>query len=152
VTAAPMRADDRAHALATRRDELLARLPRKLRAAARLAHADQELVIDDAITYTVIDHSEPLGTSEEVERVFWSACEIYVKRTLEGRNNTVRGRFARVSDDALTDAPADGKDPSAIVEDTEARKLVVEFAATLGERERRVLRVKYFSGTAEPLG
>jgi hypothetical protein len=29
---------------------------------------------------------------------------------------------------------------------------VREFAATLGERERRVLRVKYFSGTADSLG
>jgi hypothetical protein len=148
----PVHADARAQALATRRDELLMRLPYKLRGAARLAYADQELVIDDAIAYTVLEHPEPLDTPAQLERVFWTACEIYVKRTLEGRNNTVRGRYARVSDDALTDTPDPAEDPASAVEDSEARRVVREFAATLGQREQRVLRIKYFSDTAEPLG
>jgi hypothetical protein len=151
VTARPMPIDDRASALATRRDELLTRLPCKLGAAARLAHADRELVVDDAIAYTVMEHPEPLWTPDEVERVFWTACEIRVKRTLDGRHNTVRNGWQRVGEAALVDA-VDGADPVAAAEESEERRLVIEFAATLGERERRVLRVKYFSGTAEPLG
>jgi hypothetical protein len=94
VTARPLPVDDRASALATRRDELLARLPRRLGAARALALADRELVVDDAIAYTVMEHHEPLRSPDEVERVFWTACEIRVKRTLDGRHSMIRNGLA----------------------------------------------------------
>jgi hypothetical protein len=151
VSAPAQRADARAEVLGRRRDEFLSRLPRRIRGAASLAHADQELVVDDAISYIVLQFAEPLEQAADVERVFWAACELRVKRFLDGRHNTVRAGWQRVGDEALLDAAADD-DPANVVEEAEERKLVREFAATLAERERRVLRVKYFSGTAEPLG
>jgi len=144
-------AEARAQALATRRGELLARLPRRISAARSLSEVDRELVVDEAISYTVLDHSEPVEHPADLERVFWSACDFRVKKAVAGRSQTVRGRFRRASEDALAQL-ADDCDPATAVEQAEEAGLVREFAETLAERERRVLRVKYFSGTAEPLG
>ena len=151
MTARPKDTEDRANVLATRRAELLARLPRKVKGAARLGHADRELVVDDAITYAVLQHARPIADARELERLFWVACDISVKRMLDGRHNTVRNGWKRVGDDELTGV-ANGNDPSLTVELSEELKLVREFAATLDTQQRRVLRVKYFSGTSEPLG
>ena len=151
MTAPAHHADARAELLGTRRDELVSRLPRRVAAASALGHADRELVVDDAITYVVLQYDQALEEPADVERVFWAACEIRVKRFLDGRHNTVRAGWQRVGDDALAGA-VDSDDPALAVEQSEERMLVREFAATLADRERRVLRVKYFSGTAEPLG
>jgi hypothetical protein len=143
--------DARAKALATRRDELLARLPRQIRGAQSLSHADRDLVVQDAIVYVVLENTDPIAEPADLERLFWTACDFRVRTILRGRTATVRGRFERASEEALGEL-ADDADPSVAVEQAEENALAEEFAATLGERERRVLRVKYFSGTVEPLG
>jgi hypothetical protein len=146
-----MTPDARAQALATRRDELLARLPRKIASARSLADVDRELAVDEAITYTVLEHTEPVQYPVDLERVFWTACEFRVQKLVAGRGATIRGRFQRAPEEALADLAAP-HDPAAAIERAEESALAAEFAATLGERERRALRVKYFSGTKEPLG
>jgi hypothetical protein len=146
-----MTAEDRAQALATRRAELLARLPRKIPAARSLNDVDRELVVDEAIDYVVLGNTSPVEKASDLERVFWTAADFRVKNAVAGRSQTVRGRFTRASADALNDI-ADDSDPVSAVEHAEEIRLVREFAETLADRERRVLRVKYFSGTSEPLG
>jgi hypothetical protein len=146
-----MTAEDRAQALATRRAELLARLPRKIPAARSLNEVDRELVVDEAIDYAVLGNTLPVERASDLERVFWTAADFRVKNAVAGRGQTVRGRFTRAPADALDDI-ADDSDPATAVEHAEEIRLVREFAETLADRERRVLRVKYFSGTIEPLG
>jgi RNA polymerase sigma factor (sigma-70 family) len=144
-------ADERATGLGPRRDELLARLPRKIRTSRALTPSERELVVDDAMTYIVLDYPHPLPGARDLERAFWKACELRVRQALDGRHQTVRGRWQRAADDEL-DTLAGDADPAAAAERAEEEKLVREFAATLNERERRVLRVKYFSGTEQVLG
>ena len=143
--------DRRARELMGRRDELIRRLPRTVHGAAALSDDVRESIVVEAIEFAAMRHEDPIATARDLERVFWDACHKRVLRARENRYDLVRGHHIRVSDDALASVAGDA-DPAAEAERAEERELIEEFAATLKPRERRVLRCKYFSGTAEPLG
>lgn len=144
-------AERRAHELVGRREELLRRLPREVRAARSLRPDLCELIVDDAIEFAALHHREDVPTARDLEVVFWSACITRVRRAHEGRYDLVRGRFTSAGADAL-DTISTNDDPSSHVEGDEERALAHEFAATLDPHEQRVLRAKYDTEGAAPAG
>src|SRR4051812_26643602 len=113
-----------------RRDELLQRLPRVLASARSLPESDREFVVDDAITYTAYEYGDPAATPEELERVFWQACQYRVGDARRGRWSTVRAGWQRAPAEAL-DALADASAPAGDVERSEERAVLEDLAATL---------------------
>jgi DNA-directed RNA polymerase specialized sigma24 family protein len=146
-----MNAEARAEVLASRRDQLVAEAAR-MPGASRLAHHDCELAVDQAITYVVMDCRETLPSRRDVERVFWAALKFRISDAARGRTGTIRNGWKRADETALEHTASHGESPADALERAEEWAVVREFAQTLKPREQRVLRVKYFSGTPEPLG
>lgn len=144
-------AEQRAEELVGRRDELLRRLPREVRAARALRPDTCELIVDDAIEFASLHHDQHVPTARDLEVVFWSACITRVRRAHEGRYELVRGRFTSAGADALDSIPTND-DPAAQLQADQERALAHEFAATLDPREQRVLRAKYDAEGAAPAG
>ena len=127
------------------RDRLVERLSHEIAAARDLTLDQRELVIDDAIDFLVTQYVKPVRTREELDRAFWAAASYRVKRAFEGRSATVRGGYRRVDLEDL-DRIAAGEDPEEAVVRRDERLTLLEFAATLSPRERKVLACKYGNG------
>lgn len=141
----------RAEELVGRREELLRRLPREIRAARALRPDICELIVDDAIEFAALHHDQDVPSARDLEVVFWSACVTRVRRAHEGRYELVRGRYTSAGADALDTIPAND-DPAAVLEADQDRALAHEFAATLDPTEQRVLKAKYDAEGAAPAG
>ena len=135
-----MDAERRARELVGRRDELLRRLPREIRAARALRPDVCELIVDDAIEFASLHHDQDVPTARDLEVVFWSACVTRVRRAHEGRYDLVRGRFTSAGADALDSIPTERRPSGRARRQTQERALAHEFAATLDPREQRVLQ------------
>src|SRR4051812_11744071 len=109
--------DKRADVLLPQRASLLRRLHKVVPAATALSDDDRELVVDEALTYAVMEHEVSIDTAEDVENVFWTAAQLRVARMMEGRYATVRGGFGRTSDEEL-ERMAGSDDPADLVERT----------------------------------
>ncbi len=144
-------AERRARELVTRRDELVRRLPREIRAAGRLTEDVRELIVDDSIEFAALRYEYPVTCTHELERAFWDACAKRTRRGLERRYDTVRGQFTRADEHAIDTLVGD-HDPVAELERAQERALAREFAATLEPHERRVLVCKYDTDGSEPAG
>lgn len=144
--------DRRAEALVPQRERLLDELLAVVPAARRLTDDERELVIDDALSYVVMEYTEPIASPQAAERVFWTAAALRVSRVLDGRHATVRGQFQRASDEALEHVADSLSDPAEVVQRKAEFDLAAEFAVTLDEVEGQVLRVKWLSGGHAPLG
>jgi hypothetical protein len=144
-------AERRARELVTRRDELVRRLPREIRAAGRLTEDVRELIVDDSIEFAALRYEYPVTSTHELERAFWDACAKRTRRGLERRYDTVRGQFTRADEHAIETLVGD-HDPVAELERAQERALAREFAATLEPHERRVLVCKYDTDGSEPAG
>lgn len=144
--------DRRAQALLPQRADLIRRLPLVATAAHLLSDDERELVVDDALTYVVLEYSQAIASAIEAEEVFWTAARHRVARTIEGRNALVRGRFSRASDEELDRVQASSDDPADVAERTLELDVAAEFAASLAPEEGQVLRVKWLSDAGGPLG
>lgn len=144
--------EKRAEALLPQRADLLRRLPLVATAARGLSDDERELVVDEALTYVVMEYSQEIGSAEEAEEVFWTAARLRVARTIEGRGALVRGRFRRASEEELDRVATSSDDPAQLVERTLELNIAAEFAASLEPDEGQVLRVKWLSDERGPLG
>ena len=119
-----------ARALVPRRDYLVNRLPRELAAARGLTRDQHELVVDEAIDFLVTEYANPIADEATLERAFWAAAALRVRRVHEGRGEIVRAGWRRVDVDEI-DLPAPDGDPISNVVRQVERGALVEFAATL---------------------
>lgn len=110
-----------------------------------LTEDERELVIDESLTFVVMEYRSEISFGREAEEVFWTAARLRVSRALEGRNATVRGGFERTSDEALDRLGDQTEDPAELVEQSLELAYVAEFAASLDDLEGQVLRVKWMS-------
>lgn len=134
--------DEVAQALVSERDLLIARLPQELSVARGMTRDQRELVVDESIDFLVTEYVHPIHDREHLDRAFWTAAGIRVRRMHEGRGATVRGGWKRVDFDSLEIAGADVDPAAAAVHKLEVGVLL-EFAATLTETQREVLVRKY---------
>src|SRR3954451_24122813 len=104
--------DDIAVRLCCRRDRLVDQVPIELAAARGLTHDEWELAVDEAIDYLVTEYDVPIWADDELDRAFWKATGIRIKRIRAGRHATVRGNWTRV-DMATADLAASERDPEA---------------------------------------
>jgi hypothetical protein len=134
--------DDIALRLGYRRDRLVDQVPIELAAARGLTYDDWALAVDQAIDYLVTEYDVPIWADDELERAFWKAAGIRIKRLRGGRFATVRGNWTRVDMATADIASSDGDPEAEAIRHSEqgARR---EFAATLTEGERRLLDAKY---------
>lgn len=86
-------AERRAGALLPQRDDLLRRLVKVAPSAIGLSDDERELVIDEALTYVVMEYGSPIESALDAEEVFWTAARLRVARVLEGRGATVPRRI-----------------------------------------------------------
>jgi hypothetical protein len=131
-----------ASALVPRRDRLITQLPREIAAARDLSRDECELVVDESLDFIVTEYTRPITDTAALERAFWSAASIRVKRAHEGRSATVRGGWRRVGVDELRLA-ADEHHPETVAIANVERGLVLDFAASLQHSTRVVLACKY---------
>ena len=131
-----------AQALVSDRDALVARLPLELARTSGLTRDQRELVVDEAIDFVVTEYSKPIHDREHLERAFWKAAGLRVKRMHEGRGATVRAGWKRVDLDGLEIAAGDGDPATALLRKLEVGVLL-EFAAMLTQTQRDVLVCKY---------
>jgi hypothetical protein len=82
--------------------------------------------------------------------VFWKATSLRILQLREGRDATVRGGWRRV-DLEKADLPSAESEPEEAVIRRSEQALLLEFAATLTEAERRVL-VRQYGGTKRKTG
>src|SRR4051794_16535684 len=143
----------RAQWLIERRERLIAQLPRRFHHARSLTRDVQELIVDEAIEFASVGHAHQLADAEELRAVFWSACEVRVRRAREGRYDTVRAGWRRAEVAALErlQAPADD-DPLVATLAREERQMLAEVLRALSPRERAVVAVKHMGPGGEPLG
>ena len=152
-TIAPLTADQRAALLVKQRDTLLGQLPARLPGARSLGRDTCELIVDEAIEYTSLEHTEPIARIDQLTALFWGACANRVKRAAEGRYDTVRAGWRRDDDSALDTLVAAGADePLAAALRREERELLAEVLRTLTPRERAVIAVKYMGPSNATLG
>ena len=116
---------------------------------ARGLSVDQcELVVDEAIDYLVTEYRRPIEDLAGLERAFWAASALRIRRMHEGRGATVRAGFQRVALDHLElEGPA--IDPEAAALQRAETEALLEFAASLSPNERMVLVCKYGDETAQ---
>jgi len=137
-----------AEMLVPRRDWYVERLPRELPSARSLTTDQRELVVDEAIDYLVTEYPQPIEDRDGLERVFWATAAFRVRRMHEGRGATVRAGWRRVELDGI-ELPGHEADPQTAALARAERETLIEFVATLTERERQVLACKYRSGPKE---
>jgi hypothetical protein len=134
----------RAEHLGSRRDQLVRRLPARIRVARKLTPDVRELVVDDAIEFTALHHETPVPSAQDLERVFWDAALKRAQQAADGRHNTVRAGFTRADPDALAElADPRASDPARAVEARVELAWARELAAELDEPEQLVLKAKY---------
>jgi hypothetical protein len=153
-TVAPLTADQRARWLVKQRDTLLGQLPARLPGARSLGSDTRELIVDEAIEYTSLEHTDPIVRTDQLSALFWGACANRVKRAAEGRYDTVRAGWRRDDDDSALDTliAAGADEPLAAALEQEERELLAEVLRTLTPRERDVIAVKYMGPSNESLG
>lgn len=135
--------DQLAEDLLGRRDELLRKLPRRIKASASLTDDQREFVVDDAATHVAVEYQGAIASRDEVELVFWRAVEIRVAQAHDGRHHIVRRAYERVGAEKAEDVEEIGSDPAAIFERAAEHALAAEFAATLNTLEASVMRAKW---------
>jgi hypothetical protein len=143
----------RAEHLARRRDELVRRLPARIRIARKLAPDIRELVVDDAIEFTALRHDTPVPSAQDLERVFWDAALKRAQQAADGRHDTVRAGYTRADPDEL-DELSDQRmgDPARLVEARVEVAWAREFAAELDEPEQLVFKAKIQGGGPDGAG
>src|SRR3954452_15534890 len=131
-------------ALLSRRQALLRQLPRQIKAARRLTADQQEWVIDDASDHLVTKNED--GVISDVlslEKAFWKCASNRVKHCHDGRHNTVRARWKRVSVDDIEVADARTLLPEHAAIQHFEQDVLVEFAAELTPEQHAVLSAKH---------
>ena len=84
-----------------------------------------ELIVDEAIEFVAVRHDGELTDGEELRALFWSACEVRVRRAREGRYDLVRAGWRRAEQAALERLQAPAEDDPLV--------------ATLAREERAML-------------
>ena len=84
----------RAAWLIERREQLIEQLPRRIRRAGAFRSDVHELIVDEAIEFVAVRHDGELADGDELRALFWSACEVRVRRAREGRYDTGARRLA----------------------------------------------------------
>ena len=92
------RARGRAAWLIERRERLIAQLPRRP-SRPGVARDVQELIVDEAIEFASLEHDGESPAATSSRALFWSACEVRVRRAREGRYDTVRAGWQRADTD-----------------------------------------------------
>jgi hypothetical protein len=131
-----------ANALVPLRDRLVDRLQGEIAAARGLTRDQCEFVIDEAIDFMVTEYDKPIPDRFSLDRVFWKAASLRVRRVHEQRGATIRAGWQRVELGAL-ELPGDALDPDSATVQRLERQTLLEFAATLTQDERQVLACKY---------
>jgi hypothetical protein len=146
--------EQRASCLLEQRAALLGQLPARFPGAGSLGSDTRELIVDEAIEYASLEHTDPIAGADQLSALFWGACANRVKRAHEGRYDTVRAGYRRDDDDsALQSLVAAGVDePLAAALQREEREWLAEVLRTLSPRERDVIAVKYMSPSNQALG
>src|SRR3954452_24523372 len=131
-------------ALLSRRDALLRQLPRQIRAARSLTADQQEWVIDDAVDHLVTGNEDGvISDVVSLEKAFWTSAKNRVKHCLDGRHNTVRARWKRVSVEDVDVADPSSALPEDVVIQHFEQDVLVEFAAELTAEQHAVLSAKH---------
>jgi hypothetical protein len=146
-------APQRAAWLIERRERLIEQLPRRIRRAQAFPRDVHELIVDEAIEFAAVRHDGELADGEELRALFWSACEVRVRRAREGRYDLVRAGWRRAEQAALErlQAPAED-DPLVATLAREERAMLADVLRALTPRERAVIAVKHMSASEEVLG
>jgi hypothetical protein len=105
-------------------------------------------VVDEAIDYLVTEYAKPIQDDEHLERAFWTAASLRVRRAHEGRGAIVRAGWQRVDLEKVEIAGRE-PDPATLAVAHLERAVLLEFAATLTETQRTVLAAKYGDGPHE---
>ena len=105
----PLDDAQRAAWLIERRERLIAQLPRRFARAGSLSRDVQELIVDEAIEFAALEHGGEIGSGDELAALFWSACDVRVRRAAEGRYDTVRAGW-RAADITLLERLEGGAD------------------------------------------
>ncbi|MDA0168431.1 hypothetical protein OJ998_04970 [Solirubrobacter taibaiensis] len=107
-----------------------------------MSHEQWEAAVDDAIDYLVTEFEKPLYDAESLERVFWKSVSLRIKHQGDRRHATVRGPYRRAEIELGT-LPGEETDPEAVAIEHDERDTLLEFRATLTDRERLVLDCQY---------
>lgn len=134
--------------LVSQRDQLVQQLPQELAIARGLSRDQLELVVDESIDYLVTEYGKPIVDWEHVQRAFFAAASIRVRRMRDGRGATVRAGWQRVDVEGLEIAASE-PDPASVAVERLERSVLLEFAGTLTDTQRRVLAAKYGDGPRE---
>lgn len=142
-----------AERLMRRRDRLIRQVPGQIKIAKRLTQDQCALVVDLATDFLVTENEDGvIADQDALERAFWKAAHLRVWHVLDGRHETVRGRFRRVDVEDIGELPAADVTP----EDTAIRSFELEtleeFRAELSDEEQAVLKLKYIEAGKDPLG
>src|SRR3954452_22427620 len=134
--------EQRAQALMPRRDELIVKVPKRIRAARRLGAGVLEQVVDDVIFEVAVQYRREINSAEELSRVFWDVAHKRVKRALAGRYDLVRARHSR-ADLAVLEEIGDDDTPERLTLERAEMHVALQFAALLEGDARDVFRAQY---------
>ena len=143
----------RAAWLIERRERLIAQIPRRFPHAGSLSRDVQELIVDEAIEFAALEHRDAIGSGDELAALFWSACDVRVRRAHEGRYDTVRAGWRRADLTLLERLEAGAADdPLLATLEREERAVVADVLRALSVREREVIAVKHMGPGNQALG
>ena len=142
----------RAAWLIERRERLIAQLPRRFARAGSLSRDVQELIVDEAIEFAALEHGGEIGSGDELAALFWSACDVRVRRAAEGRYDTVRAGWQRADTTLLERLEGGADDPLVATLEREERAIVADVLRALTLREREVIAVKHMGPGNQTLG
>jgi hypothetical protein len=153
LTAGALDEPARAAWLIERRERLVAQLSRRFPRAASLGRDVHELIVDESIEFAALGHSNEVATVDELAALFWSACDVRVRRAGEGRYDTVRAGWRR-ADEALLERLESGArdDPLVATLEREERTILADVLRALTARERDVIAVKHMGPGNQVLG
>ncbi len=142
----------RAAWLIERRERLIAQLPRRFARAGSLSRDVQELIVDEAIEFAALEHGQEIGSGDELAALFWSACDVRVRRAAEGRYDTVRAGWRRADVTLLERLEGGADDPLVATLEREERAIVADVLRALTLLEREVIAVKHMGPGNQALG
>ena len=142
----------RAAWLIERRERLIAQLPRRFSRAGSLSRDVQELIVDEAIEFAALEHGGDIGSGDELAALFWSACDVRVRRAAEGRYDTVRAGWRREDITLLERLEGGADDPLLATLEREERAIVADVLRALTVLEREVIAVKHMGPGDQALG
>ena len=149
---APLDDAQRAAWLIERRARLIAQLPRRFARAGSLSRDVHELIVDEAIEFAALEHGQDIGSGDELAALFWSACDVRVRRAAEGRYDTVRAGWRREDITLLERLEGGADDPLLVTLEREERAIVADILRALTLLEREVIAVKHMGPGNQTLG